>query len=118
MNQRIIQLPRNLETLFKMVGLSFFQFKGQRQTTSRPLLLFLLIVHARPLPFQCFSTPLYRIFRTFSSKNSKFDIQPLFFTVQRFLHLSPSPIYPPFHSSRSENVLNCEKNIVKIVSAT
>lgn len=113
MNQRIIQLPRNLETLFKMVGLPFFQFKGQRQTTSRPLLLFLLIVHARPLPFQCFSTPLYRIFRTFSSKNSKFDIQPLFFTVQRFLHLSPSPIYPPFHSSRSENVLNCEKISLK-----
>lgn len=100
MNQRIIQLPRNLETLFKMVGLPFFQFKGQRQTTSRPLLLFLLIVHARPLPFQCFSTPLYRIFRTFSSKNSKFDIQPLFFYCTAlfafvlFVHLSAIPFLP------------------------
>ena len=100
MNQRIIQLPRNLETLFKMVGLSFFQFKGQRQTTSRPLLLFLLIVHARPLPFQCFSTPLYRIFRTFSSKNSKFDIQPLFFYCTAlfafvpFAHLSAIQFIP------------------------
>ena len=118
MNQRIIQLPRNLETLFKMVRLPFFQFKGQRQTTSRPVFLFLLIVHARPLPFLCFSTPLYRIFSSFSSKNSKFDIHPLFFTVQRFWYLSSSPIYSPFHSSCSENVLNCEKNIVKIVSAT
>lgn len=100
MNQRIIQLPRNLETLFKMVGLPFFQFKGQRQTTSRPLLLFLLIVHARPLPFQCFSTPLYRIFRTFSSKNSKFDIHPLFFYCTAlfafvpFVHLSTIPFIP------------------------
>ena len=100
MNQRIIQLPRNLETLFKMVGLPFFQFKGQRQTTSRALLLFLLIVHARPLPFQCFSTPLYRIFRTFSSKNSKFDIQPLFFYCTAlfafvlFVHLSAIPFIP------------------------
>ena len=81
MNQRIIQLPCNLETLFKMVGLPFFQFKGQRQTTSRPVLLFLLIVHECPSPFLCFSTPLYRIFRTFSSKNSKFDIHPLFFLL-------------------------------------
>lgn len=100
MNQRIIQLPRNLETLFKMVGLPFFQFKGQRQTTSRPVLLFLLIVHARPSPFLCFSTPLYRIFRTFSSKNSKFDIHPLFFYCTAlfafvpFAHLSAIPFIP------------------------
>lgn len=100
MNQRIIQLPRNLETLFKMVGLPFFQFEGQRQTTSRPILLFLLIVYARPLPFLCFSTPLYRIFRTFSSKNSKFDIHPLFFYCTApfafvlFVHLSAIPFIP------------------------
>lgn len=100
MNQRIIQLPRNLETLFKMVGLPFFQFEGQRQTTSRPILLFLLMVHARPLPFLCFSTPLYRIFRTFSSKNSKFDIQPLFFyctvlfVFVPFAHLFAIPFIP------------------------
>lgn len=100
MNQRIIQLPRNLETLFKMVRLPFFQFKGQRQTTSRPILLFLLIVHARPLPFLCFSTPLYRIFRTFSSKNSKFDIHPLFFYCTAlfvfvlFAHLFAIPFIP------------------------
>ncbi len=100
MNQRIIQLPCNLETLFKMIGLPFFQFKGQRQTTSRPILLFLLIVHALFLPFLCFSTPLYRIFRTFSSKNSKFDIQPLFFYCTAlfafvpFAHLSAIPFIP------------------------
>ena len=100
MNQRIIQLPRNLETLFKMVGLPFFQFEGQRQTAGRPILLFLLIVHALFLPFLCFSTPLYRIFRTFSSKNSKFDIHPLFFyctalfVFALFVHLSAIPFIP------------------------
>lgn len=100
MNQRIIQLPRNLETLFKMVGLPFFQFEGQRQTAGRPILLFLLIVHALFLPFLCFSTPLYRIFRTFSSKNSKFDIHPLFFYCTAlfafvlFIHLFAIPFIP------------------------
>lgn len=100
MNYRIIDLSTNFKAFFKAVGLPFFQFKGQRQTTSRPVLLFLLIVHARPLPFLCFSTPLYRIFSSFSSKNSKFDIQPLFFYCTAlfafvlFVHLSAIPFIP------------------------
>lgn len=114
MNYRIIDLSTNFKAFFKAVGLPLFQFKRQREATSICATPF----HARPLPFLCFSTPLYRIFSSFSSKNNKFDIHPLFFVVQCFLHLSHSSIYSPSHSSRSENVLNCEKNIVKIVSAT
>lgn len=36
-----------------------------------------------------FSSPLYRIFRTFSSKNSKFDIQPLFFCCTALFVICP-----------------------------
>lgn len=74
-NNGIIDLSTNLKAFFKAVRLPLFQFKRQREATSICATPF----HARPLPFLCFSTPLYRIFRTFSSKNSKFDIHPLFF---------------------------------------
>ena len=79
MNQRIIQLPRNLETLFKMVGLPFFQFKGAASDNK--------------------SAPSFS-FSSFSSKNSKLDIQPLFFcctalfVFASFVHLFAIPFIP------------------------
>lgn len=93
MNYRIIDLSTNFKAFFKAVGLPLFQFKRQREATSICATPF----HARPLPFQCFSTPLYRIFSSFSSKNSKFDIQPLFFYCTAlfafvlFIHLFAIP---------------------------
>lgn len=96
MNYRIIDLSTNFKAFFKAVGLPLFQFKRQREATSICATPF----HARPLPFQCFSTPLYRIFSSFSSKNSKFDIHPLFFYCTAlfafvpFAHLFAIPFIP------------------------
>lgn len=114
MNYRIIDLSTNFKAFFKAVGLPLFQFKRQREATSICATPF----HECPSPSFAFPPHYTASSAHFQARTANSTFIRCFFTVQSFLYLSSSPIYPPFHSSRSENVLNCEKNIVKIVSAT
>lgn len=113
MNQRIIQLPCNLETLFKMIGLPFSSLRGSVRQQVAPSFSFSSLSTRFSSPSFAFPPHYTASSAHFQARTANSTFSRCFFTVQRFLHLSPSPIYPPFHSSRSENVLNCEKISLK-----